>query len=311
MDAVRTTQNGATLNGVVSNGAASAGRAVRGDAHEVPDAPPRELRYHRRLRPGAVVRELLHARELIWTLAEREVRARYKQTILGFAWALITPVTLMLAFTLFFDRVADIDTGGAPYALYSYVALLPWTFFSNSVSQGGQSLTSNLALLNKVYCPREVFPLGSIAVAALDTLVATAVLGVLFGALQYAPRPESIAVPALLAVQVAFTVGVALIVSVVTVYLRDLRQALPIILQFGLFATPVAYGMDAVPSWARPVYSFLNPLAPVIDGYRRTVLLGRPPDWDLLAIGAVSASLVLVGGYVLFKRLETGIADVA
>jgi ABC-type polysaccharide/polyol phosphate export permease len=274
--------------------------------------PPVELRFRRRLRPGPVLSELWRSRELVRTLAERELRARYKQTVLGFAWAIITPVTLMLVFTIFLKRVARIDTGGAPYALYVYVGLIPWTLFSSSVSSSSQSLISNLSLLNKVYCPREVFPLGSVVVSALDSMVATSVLGVLFVVHQYAPTVDSFyALPVLLVVQAMFTIGIALIVSVTTVYLRDLRQALPMLLQLALFATPVAYGIDALPRSVQPVYSALNPLAPVIDGYRRSVLLGSPPDWPLIAIAALSAFCVLVGGAVLFKRLETTIADVA
>ncbi len=275
------------------------------------EGPPPELLFRRRIRPSVVVRELWGARQLVRTLAERDLRARYKQTFLGFAWAIITPVTLMLVFTVFFKRVARIDTGGAPYTLYAYVGLLPWTFFSSSVSSASQSLVSNISLLNKVYCPREVFPLASILVAGIDTATASLVLGVLFAVHTYAPRPETLMLPLLLAVQVCFVLGVTLLVSITTVYVRDLRQGLPIMLQLGLFATPVAYGIDAVPRGLQPVYAFLNPLAPVIDGYRRTILLGKPPAWGLLALAALSSVLLLVLGYVFFKRLEAGIADVA
>lgn len=280
-------------------------------ALEEPQAPPPELLFKRRIRPLVVLGELWRARELARTMAERELRARYKQTILGFAWAVITPVTLMIVFTVFFERVARVDTGGAPYALYAYVGLLPWTFFSSSVSSGAQSLVGNMSLLNKVYCPREVFPLGSVLVASLDTAIATVILGVLFVITQYAPSPEAVFVPLLLAVQLCFTIGVALAASVATVYFRDLRQGLPMVLQLGLFATPVAYSLESIPAAWRPLYAFVNPLAPVIDGYRSTVLLGEAPRWGLLGLGATSAVLVLVAGYLFFKRMETGIADVA
>lgn len=255
--------------------------------------------------------EVWRSRELVRTLAEREIRARYKQALLGFSWAVITPLVLMVVFTLFVRRVADIDTGGVPYPLFTYLGLLPWTFFSSSLSSGGQSLVTNSTLLNKIYCPREVFPLASIIVAGIDTTISTAILGVLFAILTFAPKITSLWVPVLLVVQVAFTLGIALIVSGVLVYLRDLRQALPLILQFGLFATPVAWGIDVVPSSWRLAYSIVNPLAPVIDGYRRTVLLGQSPQWELLGPAAISSLLILVVGYVVFKRLETGFADAA
>lgn len=280
-------------------------------AVEPPATPPPELIFKRRVRFGSAVSEVWRNRELVRTLAEREIRARYKQAILGFSWAVITPLVLMVVFTLFVRRVADIDTGGVPYPLFTYLGLLPWTFFSSSLSSGGQSLVTNSTLLNKIYCPREVFPLASIIVAGIDTTISTAILGALFAILTFAPKVTSLWVPVLLVVQVAFTLGVTLIVSGILVYLRDLRQALPLLLQFGLFATPVAWGIDVVPESWRLAYSVVNPLAPVIDGYRRTVLQGEPPQWDLLGPAALSAAVVLAAGYVVFKRLETGFADAA
>jgi ABC-type polysaccharide/polyol phosphate export permease len=273
--------------------------------------PPDSLRFRRRIRPTFVIRELWRARELVRTLAERELRARYKQAVLGFAWALVTPLALMVVFTLFFSRLADIDTGPAPYPLFAYLGLLPWTFFSTSVNQGGQSLIQNIPLLNKVSFPREVFPIASVGVAGLDMAVALGALGVLFVVFGFVPRATSAWVPLLLLVQVAFTLGVAFITSAVIVYLRDLRHALPILLQLGLFATPVAYGIDAVPARFQHLYVVVNPLAAVIDGYRRTVLLGQPPVWDLVLPAGISAAIFLMLGYFLFKRLETGFADVA
>lgn len=281
-----------------------------GGAHPAA-GPPAELRFRRRIRLGAIIRELWRSRELVRTLAEREMRARYKQAVLGIGWAVLTPLALMVVFTLFFQRVAEVDTGGVPYALFTYLGLLPWTFFSASVAQGGQSLVQNVSLLNKVYCPREVFPIASMGVAAVDTLVALPALVVLFVVNGYAPRATAVWFPVLLLIQAAFTLGVTFVTSAVIVYLRDVRHALPVILQLGLIATPIAYGIGEIPASMRLLYATINPLAPVIDGYRRTILLGAPPDWALLLPGAVSAMTVLVLGYLLFKRLETGFADVA
>jgi ABC-type polysaccharide/polyol phosphate export permease len=284
----------------VKNGAA----AVHG--------PPPELIFRRIVRPWSMLRELWSARELIVVLTERELRARYKQTKVGYAWALVTPFLLMVVFTVFFKRVADIKTPeDIPYPLFSYIALLPWTFFSGSLARGAVSITQNLTLLNKVYCPREVFPLAAVAIAAVDTTIAVSILGVLFVIYQFMPQTEIVWLPALMAVQLAFTIGVTLIFSALVVYLRDIRQLLPMILQFGLFATPIGYGLEVIPEKYWPLYSLLNPLAPVIDGYRRTVLLGAPPRLGLLAIGAFSGTLLLIFGYLLFKRMETGFADVA
>jgi ABC-type polysaccharide/polyol phosphate export permease len=282
-----------------------------GEAANRPMAPGPELRFKRRMWFGPAIRELWGAGELLRTLAERELRARYKQAVLGFGWAIITPVVLMVVLSLVFPRLADMDTQGAPYPLFVYLGLLPWTFFSSSVLQGGQSLVNNATLLNKVYCPREVFPISSVVVAGIDTAISTLVLGVLFIITGFAPKATSVWVPVMLVVQITFTLAVTLLASAVLVYFRDLRHALPIVLQLGLFATPVAYSIDLVPESVRTLYCMLNPLAPVIDGYRRTVLWGEPPAWDLLGPAAASSALLLVVSYAVFKRLETGLADVA
>jgi ABC-type polysaccharide/polyol phosphate export permease len=275
------------------------------------DGPPSDLIFRRAVHPLAMLRELWSRRELVAVLAERELRARYKQTRVGFAWALLTPFVMMVVFTVFFKRVADVRTFGVPYPLFSYVGLLSWTFFSGALGKGALSIVSNLTLLNKVYCPREVFPIASVATAAVDSAIAVSILGVLFAVYQFMPHLASLWVPALMGVQLAFTVGVTLIVSALVVYVRDIRQLLPMALQLGLFATPVGYGLEVIPRSWWPWYSALNPLAPVIDGYRRTVLFGLPPRMDLVAIAAVSSMVILVAGYLAFKRMETGFADVA
>jgi ABC-type polysaccharide/polyol phosphate export permease len=276
-------------------------------------SPPEELWFRRRLSLSDAVRDVWRFRELILSLAERDYRARYKQAVLGLAWSVLTPVALMLIFTLVFTKFQRFDTGGAPYVLFSYLGLLPWTFFSSSVSSGGQSITANMSLVNKVACPREVFPLAAVAVAAIDTVISSAVLLVLFLITGFAPKPETVYAPLYIAVLLVYTIGVTVIVSAVLVYLRDLRHMLPLLLQIGLFATPVAYGIEVIAN-TRPklvIYSFLNPVAPVIDGLRRSVLYGLGPDWALLGAGALGAALVLVVGFVLFKKLEVAIADIA
>jgi ABC-type polysaccharide/polyol phosphate export permease len=280
-----------------------------------PAEPRREILFRRKLRLFPALRELWAFRELVLTLAERDLRVRYKQAFLGIAWALITPVAMMIAFTLIFTQVGHVNanTHGVPYPLFSYVGLLPWTFFASSVSSGGLSLVSNVPLLNKLYCPREVFPIAAIADAAVDAVIATLVLLVLFPVFGYTPKLTSLYVPLLLVVLLAFTLGVTLAVSAVVVFMRDLRLVLPLLIQLGLFVTPVIYSADTlVKSEAALIaYSFLNPLVPVLDGMRRTVLYGEPPQWVPLAAGALSSLIVLLAGFALFKRLETGIADVA
>jgi ABC-2 type transport system permease protein/lipopolysaccharide transport system permease protein len=263
------------------------------------------------VRIGGSLRELWQSRELVRVLAEREFQARYKQTLLGVLWALITPVLLVIVFTVFVERVADVDTGDAPYVLFAYIALIPWSFFSSSLTRGGGILVMESATLNKVRCPREVFPLAGVASAGIDMVVSTFVFAGLVVLTGYELRITVFWVPLIFALQLAFVVGVVLLFSVLAVYVRDVLQALPLLLQLGLFATPVAYGIEAIPKDWWPVYAFVNPLVAVIESYRQTVLYGYAPPWELVGPATASTALLLVGGFWLFKRLEPGIADVA
>jgi ABC-type polysaccharide/polyol phosphate export permease len=293
-----------------------AGEAVRlreMSAAKRPREPRPGIWFRRRINLLSALKELWDFRGLTVTLAERDLRVRYKQAALGIAWAVIGPLVMMVAFTVLFNRFAKVNTGGAPYALFSYLGLLPWTFFSTSLSQGGLSLVSNVPLLNKLYCPREVFPIASIADAAVDALIATCLLAVLFPITGFAPKPEVYYVPLFVIVLVMFTVGVTLAISAILVYMRDLRLALPLLIQVGLFVTPVVYGTSSI-SHSKAflvAFSAVNPLVPVIDGLRSTVLNGMAPNWTSLGAGAISALLYLLGGFALFKRMETGMADIA
>lgn len=279
-------------------------------------AEPRpEIWFKRRVRVLAAAKELWSFRELVVTLAERDLRVRYKQAVLGIAWALITPVIMMVAFTLIFTKVAHVNaqTHGVPYALFSYMGLLPWTFFSSSLATGGMSLVSNVALLNKLYCPREVFPIAALADAAVDGLIASVVLLLLFPLEGFAPKIETLYFPLLLIPMIAFTLGLTMAISAIVVFMRDLRLVLPLIIQMGLFVTPVIYSPAALfkSEGLLVGYSVLNPLVPVLDGLRRCVLQGQGPNWPSFAAGTASSFVVLLLGFMLFKKLETGIADVA
>jgi ABC-2 type transport system permease protein/lipopolysaccharide transport system permease protein len=249
----------------------------------------------------------------VLTLAERDLRVRYKQAALGLAWALLTPLLLLGAFTLVFTRFTDVAAHGVPYPLFSAIGLVPWTFFSTAFSRGGTSLVNNIPLLNKLYCPREVFPLSSTALAVADGLAAGCVVAVLFVIEGYAPQAETVWAPLLLLIVLMFTMGVTMAASAIVVYLRDLQQLLPMIVQFGLFVTPVGYSTKTIIHGhvGQIVFAVLNPLAPAIDGLRRCILFGQPPPLGPSLAGGISAVVFLVVGFVLFKRLETGIADIA
>jgi ABC-type polysaccharide/polyol phosphate export permease len=290
-----------------------AGRVRPHEGRSAAPEPRQEIWFRRRVGVRQEFRELWTFRALIRALAERDLRTRYKQSVLGIAWVALAPVVLMLVFTLVFTRLGQPATQGIPYPLFAFIGLIPWFFFSGSLLTGGTSLITNSALLNKLYCPREVFPLGSITAAGVDAALATVVFAVLLAIEGRAPAVQALYAPILLLILVAFTVGVTLGLSATVVYIQDVRVALPLVIQFGLFATPVAYAASVVATsrTGEAVYSALNPLAAVIDGLRRTVLLGEPPNWTSVVAGGSSALIVLVLGLWLFKRLETGLADLA
>lgn len=280
------------------------------DPGTVPDAPPPEIRFRRALKLGRALRSLWRSRHIVWSLAVREMRSQYNQEILGVAWALLAPLTLMVVFTVLFERVGKVNTHGVPYPLFSYVGLVVWTFFSNSVQGAGLSLV-NQPLLNKVYAPREVFPLAEVVVAGFSAVCATFALALLFVVEDHAPAANSYWVPVLVAILLAFTVAACLFVSSITVYLRDVRHALPLGLQLGLFVTPVVYSLSEIPSGWRAAYVAVNPLGAVVEGLRQSVLMGQAPDAVLTVVAAAAAAVYLLGGFALFKRLETGFADVS
>jgi ABC-type polysaccharide/polyol phosphate export permease len=273
--------------------------------------PPKELRFRRSDRLVDIVRDVWDSRPLVRAMAERSIRAQYKQAALGVAWAVVTPVILMLVFTLLIRKAASIDTGGVPPAIFSYVALVPWNFFSSSVTTGGLSIINQMALVNKIRCAREVFPLAEIATSAFSAVIAASIILVLFVVLQFAPKATSVWAPIAMVVQVIFTVAVVLAAAAITVFLRDLRHALPILMQIGLLATPIFYSIDQVPhSWQIP-YVVLNPMAAVITTYRDTILYGQGPPWRLLVPAGIASVVWLYGALRLFRRLELGFADVA
>ena len=276
----------------------------------IPDAPDPATVFKRRISLSEAARELWRARVLVWSLAERSLRARYAQALLGFAWALISPLALLVAITVLFEKVGNIDTGGAPPVLFNYVGLIAWTFFAGALTNAATVIINNLALINKISCPREVFPLSAVLMAIVDTALSLLALVVLFGVEGYAPRGTTVWLPVIVLVHVVFVAGAAILISVLTVYFRDLRNALPLVVQLGLFATPVAYGLEVIPNTWRWLYSFY-PLGPIIDAYRRTILFGQAPQWEYMLPAAIGALVTLVGGYWLFKKMEVRIADVA
>lgn len=254
--------------------------------------------------------ELYAYRELLLSFAIREIKLRYKQTIMGVSWAIIQPLVMMVVFTLIFSKFIKVSSEGLPYPIFSYSALLPWTFFSTSVSFGSVSLLTDSNLIKKIYFPRETIPLASIIAAGVDFGIASLVFLVMMVYYRVPVSTSMLYMAVLLPLLVLFTAAVVLLLSATNVYFRDVRFAVPFIVQLWLFATPIAFSMEVVPERFRLLYVVINPLAGLIDGFRSIILHGRPPVAAHLAVVAVVSVGLFLGSYVFFKRLERNFADV-
>lgn len=251
---------------------------------------------------------LFRYRDLLWLWTLREVQVRYKQSLLGIAWAILQPLALTIIFTVVFSRLIQVDTGDIPYPIFSYTALVPWTFFATSLSFGIASLVNNMSLVTKIYFPREILPLAAIGAAFVDFLVSAAILAGMMLVYGVQPGWVSLWVVPLLLLQVALTVGVVLLGAALLVFFRDVRFVVPLLIQIWFYATPIVYPASLVPEQYRALY-FLNPMAGIIDGYRRALLTGEAPQMDALALGSAVTLVLLVAGYSFFKRAEPVFAD--
>ncbi|HPJ71096.1 MAG TPA: ABC transporter permease [bacterium] len=256
------------------------------------------------------MKELWGYRQLIITLTIREIKIRYKQTIFGVGWAVIQPVAMMVIFTVIFSRFLHLDSENFPYPIFSYSALIFWTFFSTSLSFGPNSMLRMADLIKKIYFPREILPISAVLAALVDMLIASVIFvafmiyyGIPFG-------PELLLVPPLVFLQILFTVGVVLLMSALNVYYRDIRHGIPFLVQAWMYATPIVFSMSKVPERYRPWYVAVNPMAGLIDGYRRIILHQMPPDGFLTLIVLAMAIIWLVMAYSIFKRMEGSFADV-
>ncbi len=257
----------------------------------------------------AYIRNLLQYRELFYFLWLREVKSKYKQTVLGIAWAVLQPLSLMLVFTVVFSFFARMPSDGVPYAVFSYCAVLPWQFFSSVVGRGTGSLVSNQVLVQKVYFPRELVPMAVVASAVVDFAIGVILFFGLLWMYQVSSGPVALLVLPVFLIQCVFVVGLILILAPMNVFYRDIGLVVPVLLQLFMFVTPIIYPLSSVPQRFRPIY-ILNPLAGIIDGYRKVLLHNSMPDWQAFGIAAVSSCIVFVLGLLYFKRVEFKLADV-
>jgi len=247
--------------------------------------------------------------ELYLNLTRREVKGRYTQSLFGAGWAIAQPLATMAVFTLVFARLGQMPSGGAPYPLFAYAALVPWFFFSNSVNTGTMSLIAYRNIVTKTYFPREIVPLAQVGSRVIDFAVASALYVILMVVYGVSPGAWGLLLPAFFVLLVVFTAGMTLLTSALNVFYRDVNPVVQIGLQLWLYLTPVAYPLAAVPDRYRPMF-LLNPLTGIVEGLRAILVFGRAPEWDVVGISAALSVTLFAAALVMFKRLDKYFADV-
>ena len=247
--------------------------------------------------------------ELLVNLTKREVMGRYTQSIFGVGWAIAQPLATMAVFTFVFSRLARIPSGGAPYPVFAYSALVPWFFFSNSVNSGTLSLITYRNIVTKTYFPREIIPFAQVCSRLLDFASAAALFALMLIYYHVALGPWALLTPAFFLLLLLFTTGVTLATSSVNVFYRDVNPVVQIGLQLWLYLTPVAYPLSEVSPRYRLMF-VLNPLSAIVEGFRSVLVFGRAPDWTLTAISASMTLILFAAAFVMFKRMDKYFADV-
>jgi len=255
------------------------------------------------------LKELWEYNELLYFLTWRDIKIRYKQTILGGAWAILQPFFTMVVFSLFFGKLAHVPSDGIPYPLFSYAALVPWTFFANGLAQSSNSLVSSANLLKKVYFPRLVVPISSVLSGVVDFILAFLVLLGMVAFYRTAPGVHLLWLPFFSLLGLMTALGVGLWLSALNVQFRDVRHTIPFLTQFWLFATPVAYPSSLLSEPWRTVYG-INPLAGVVEGFRWALLGAPSAPGPMILVSTLASLALLISGAYYFRRMEKGFADI-
>ncbi len=293
---------------------------------ELETQPPPKQHYPTHV--GEALRELWATREVVLTFVERDLRVRYKQAALGAFWAIVQPIMLMVIFSVVFGKIAKVGSEGLPYPAFSYAALVPWSLFTSSISYATSGVVGNSAIIRKIHMPREIFALSGILSSGVDYAVSMVILIVMLAFYGIYPAVSWIALPVVLAVLAMLMIGVSLVAAAVTVYFRDTRYGIPLLMQILLYATPVAYPIskmvgpcERVAGLTQPqcgvlhgfwadAYQFLNPLAPIMNGFRRVMAHGQWPEWSPLGVAAGVSFVGMCGAYWWYKRIDRTFADV-
>jgi lipopolysaccharide transport system permease protein len=252
--------------------------------------------------------ELWQYRELLYSFVARDVKIRYKQTVLGFLWAIIQPLFLMVVFTLFFGNLANVPSDGIPYPLFSFAALIPWTLFAEGLTRSTTSMVSNAGIMTKVYFPRLIMPVSGILSPLVDFAIAFVILILMMAYYGFVPTIAVVLLPAFILLALLTSLAVGLWLSALNVKYRDFQYTIPFLLQLWLFASPVVYPSSLIPAQFQLLYG-LNPMAGVIEGFR-WALLGTTPPGGMILVSTGVVILLLIGGLFYFKRMEQYFADV-
>jgi len=254
------------------------------------------------------LRDLWQYRELLYFLIWRDVKVRYKQTVLGFLWAVIQPFFKMVVFSVIFGRLAKMDSEGFPYPIFCYAGLLPWQFFASSVSRSGESIVASANLIKKVYFPRLIIPISSVGACLVDFAISFIILIGLMFYYHIIPTPSTFMVLPLVLATIFTALGAGLLISALNVAYRDFRYVLPFFVQIWMFLTPVIYPTRIIPqNWRWLI--LLNPVAGIVDAYR-SAILGKPFEWGNLGISMTIATVLFLCGLIYFRKTEKYFADI-
>jgi lipopolysaccharide transport system permease protein len=255
------------------------------------------------------LKEIWKYRELLYFLTKRDIKVRYKQTVLGGLWAIIQPVFTMIVFTIFFGRLAKVPSDGIPYPIFVYAGLLPWTYFANALSASGNSLVGSANLITKVYFPRLIVPASASLAGLLDFFIAMLVMGAMMIYYHFIPNIGILLFPLLAGLTSLCAVGVGLWLSALNVQYRDIRYVIPFLIQLWMFVSPVIYPVSMVKEKYQWLLA-LNPMGGVIKAYRASLLGHLPIDWFLLSISTIIILVIFITGLCYFRRMEITFADV-
>ncbi len=254
------------------------------------------------------LRELVHYHELLYFFVWRDVKIRYKQTALGFLWAIIQPVFMMVVFTLFFGGLAKMPSDGVPYPLFNFAALIPWTLFAEGLTRSTTSMVSNANIMTKVYFPRLIMPISGILSPLVDFAIAFVILILMMAYYGFVPTIAIILLPGFILLAIMTSLAVGLWLSALNVKYRDFQYTIPFLIQLWLFASPVVYPSSLLPEQLQLIYG-LNPMAGVIEGFRWALLGTNPPE-SMIFVSVIVVIFLLIGGLFYFKRMEQYFADI-